>query len=267
MPLPNMSHPKSMKTSMSKRQFCYHSLVLLILMLCFNLGLWQLDRAEEKRLMLDQISAGEQNPLPFATFYQQYLDAAKEVQESSGNGFKYQHIQFSGRYHADKSFILDNRTYQGKAGYQLLTLFEVDHTEPVWLLVNRGWIAAPRLRSERPQFETPNETVTLQVQLNIPEITQSYPPETQQWPIRLQQLDWSQLDTLSQRALLPYEFRLVDNQQSGVQQAQPASPRLTPEKHQGYALQWFSLFGVLLLFWAGPYWLARLKQTLLSAKS
>lgn len=267
MPLSNNSLPKPMNTSMSKRQFCYHSLVLLILILCFNLGLWQLDRAEEKRLMLDQISVGEQNPLPFAIFYQQYLNTVKEEQERSKNDFKYQHIQLSGRYHADKSFILDNRTYQGKAGYQLLTLFKVEHTEPVWLLVNRGWIAAPRLRSERPQFETPNETVTLQVQLNIPTTAQSYPPETQQWPIRLQQLDWSQLDTLSRRALLPYEFRLVDNQQSGVQQAQPASPRLTPEKHQGYALQWFSLFGVLLLFWASPYWLPRLKQTLLSAKS
>jgi len=267
LPLSNSSLPKPIKASISKRQFCYHSLVLLVLTLCFNLGLWQLDRAEEKRLMLDQISVGEQNPLPFATFYQQYLDATNKVQKRSGNGFKYQHIQLSGRYHADKSFILDNRTYQGKVGYHLLTLFEAAHPEPVWLLINRGWIAAPRLRSERPQFATPSDTVTLQVQLNIPTITQSYPPETEQWPVRLQQLDWVQLDKLSQRALLPYEFRLVDNQQSGVQQAQPVFPRLTPEKHQGYALQWFSLFAVLLLFWASPCWLPRLKQILLSAKS
>lgn len=230
----------------------FHLLVLSIISLCITLGFWQLERSNEKARMLEQIRQGYQQPASA----QQMADAIE--QERVAN---YSHYYLRGRFHPEYSFILDNRTYQGRAGYHLLTLFELlpdtlatDQSQ--WILINRGWIAAPRLRSERPTYQTPQGIHQLQVQLVQPHPVDKTEQLDLKWPVRIQWLDLHQLSGLTEKSLLQYEFRLIDAHQPGVQIAQPAAPALLPAQHTGYAVQWFSLAGVLFMVW-GYYHLPR----------
>lgn len=54
-----------------------------------------------------------------------------------------------GRWLADKSILVDNRVHDGVAGYHVITPLRIEGAD-ICILVNRGWIAAPRLRSELP---------------------------------------------------------------------------------------------------------------------
>ena len=54
-----------------------------------------------------------------------------------------------GRWLADKSILVDNRVHGGVAGYHVITPLRIEGAD-ICILVNRGWIAAPRLRSEIP---------------------------------------------------------------------------------------------------------------------
>ena len=55
---------------------------------------------------------------------------------------------------ANSTIFLDNKMYRQRVGYQVLTALQLDGTQAV-VLVNRGWVAAPRLRSELPLVTTP----------------------------------------------------------------------------------------------------------------
>lgn len=58
-----------------------------------------------------------------------------------------------GRWRAEKTLYLDNKIYLSRPGYHVLTPLQLSGSEVV-VLVNRGWIAAPRLRSEVPSVPT-----------------------------------------------------------------------------------------------------------------
>lgn len=59
-----------------------------------------------------------------------------------------------GHWLAAKTLFLDNKIYRSQPGYHVLTPLQLSGSETV-ILVNRGWIAAPRLRSELPSIPTP----------------------------------------------------------------------------------------------------------------
>ena len=50
---------------------------------------------------------------------------------------------------ANKSILIDNKVHNGVAGYHVMTPLLIEGTR-IGILVNRGWIPAPRLRSELP---------------------------------------------------------------------------------------------------------------------
>ena len=58
-----------------------------------------------------------------------------------------------GHWLAGKTLFLDNKIYRSRPGYHVLTPLQLSGGETV-VLVNRGWIAAPRLRSELPSIPT-----------------------------------------------------------------------------------------------------------------
>lgn len=59
-----------------------------------------------------------------------------------------------GRWLADKTLFVDNKIHLGRAGYHVLTPLQLSGSATV-VLVNRGWIAAPRLRSDVPSVSSP----------------------------------------------------------------------------------------------------------------
>ncbi|MEC8428336.1 MAG: SURF1 family protein, partial [Pseudomonadota bacterium] len=109
---------------------------LLMLPLLLRLGFWQLERAEEKQQLNSVIA--QQHQLPPVTKINQHL----------GADLQYRKIQLQGYFDQQRYWLLDNKTRQGRVGYEVIVPF-VDSSGAT-ILINRGWLAAPPLRSEIP---------------------------------------------------------------------------------------------------------------------
>jgi surfeit locus 1 family protein len=202
--------------------------------LTLSLGFWQLDRAQEKAKMLEVQQ--ERSSQPSMILNLQKLE-------------NYSNYTFRGEYQS-QSYLLDNRTRGGKAGYELLTVLTVANGDSV--LVNRGWLPAPRYRTEIPEIEIPKGAVALNVYYYLaknetPVLKDDLGYQSIAWPKRVQSLDWEKIRRENQGSLVVGQFRLSDQQQPGAYLADWPSPSVTPSKHTGYAVQWFALSVALVL--------------------
>jgi surfeit locus 1 family protein len=134
---------------------CLVSSFFFILILgLLSLGVWQLNRADEKQslqMMIDQRSNLE--PLSLNMPFEEFAP--------------YQIVHATGQYRAKDSILLDNIVYQGKPGYYLITPFEIMASRAV-ILVNRGWLPQGKTRNDLPSFKTPEGLITIEGHLDHP---------------------------------------------------------------------------------------------------
>lgn len=206
---------------------------LVIATLLSGLGAWQISRAEEKaeRLAL------------FET------DKALPVEQVTPDLFR--KVVITGRFIQDRYFLLDNRTWQGKAGYEVLAVVQTPNRN---YLVNLGWTAANINRAVLPQIVLPDAPIQFEAHLDQPQnlllLGQDIWPAN--WPLRIQAQDIEKMQQQLGLNLSDWTLRPTSALQS---QAQPIwSPVvLPPERHLGYAVQWFGLavvwcIGSIVLF-------------------
>ncbi|WP_165857195.1 SURF1 family protein [Marinobacter sp. JSM 1782161] len=207
-------------------------LAILLLPLLIGLGTWQLGRAGEKKALLAswdrQLASG---------------DWPATLQAGLHTG---QPVVLTGRYRTGHDWLLDNRTRDGASGYEVLTLFKPDVGPPV--LVNRGWVLAPRRREERPAIETPAQTVTIRARVAdfpTPPVLGETRPENG-WPRRVQALHPETVRREASR-VIDRLVRLEDPNQPGAYRADFALDLMGPQTHYGYAVQWYSLATALVV--------------------
>jgi len=208
-------------------------LVLLLFPGLVALGFWQLARAEEKRELLAAHQARQQAAAVSIDELEQQPNPA------------YQRVQLQGFFDARHTLLLDNRTRAGKAGVEVLQPF-YDQASGLWLLLNRGWLPWPDRRTP-PAFATPDTPLRLQATIYVPlgeALHLQATAETASWPRLVTEVKpdalWQQLG----RGGLSYEVRL----QPGPASFQADWPvvAMSPDKHLGYAVQWFALAAALL---------------------
>jgi len=157
---------------------------------------------------------------------------------------RYLRVQLKGSFLNEYSILLDNKIKNGQVGYHLIT--PVALTDRQWLLVDRGFIPAGPKRADLPKIPSVLGEVTIEGYLDFsyrnPFI--SNPLETQkiQWPLRMQHLDLPLLGSLWHKEIFP--MLVIFNSK-----APSATYGMTPQKHLGYAVQWFALSLTLLLFY------------------
>lgn len=217
---------------------------LVALAVTTSLGVWQLGRAQLKRDMLAQQQAHREAA---ALGWDELRDAAARGTLASLHG---RAVRLSGRWEPQTTVLLDNRPRQGRAGYVAVTALRADHA-PVAVLVQRGWL--PRRVDDRtavPALATP-EDVEVVVEGRLA------PP-----PSRLFQLGPDSEGPIRQNieiavAASQWRLPLLD---ASIQQTGPLPERsaeglvlerdwpvvaVAPEKHLGYAVQWFALAGLI----------------------
>nr|WP_189662575.1 MULTISPECIES: SURF1 family protein [Pseudomonas] len=210
--------------------------VLALLPGLIALGCWQLGRADEKRALL-------------ATYAERSLDTPlSTAQLQQRDDAAYRRVHLYGRFDGEHSLLLDNRMRDGEAGVELLQPFH-DQASGLWLLVNRGWLPWPDRRVP-VHFATPAQPLAVDASVYVaPGSTfQLHPdPAGGQWPHLLTAIDAAQLWQQLGREGYAHELRLEPG---------PASYRLAwpvvalgPEKHLGYAVQWFALATALVLLY------------------
>lgn len=208
---------------------------LLLLALLLALGAWQLQRADEKSALLARQEARRQAP----------AQPVGELERSADPAF--QRVVLRGYFDAEHSLLLDNRSRAGRVGVELLQPF-YDQPSGLWLLLNRGWLPWPDRRTP-VAFSTPTGALQLQAWIYVAP-GQSFQLQAdapgKAWPQLLTRVDagalWRQLG----RAGWPYELRLLPG--PAAYQADWAVLAMGPEKHLGYAVQWFAL-AVALVCW------------------
>lgn len=111
-----------------------------------SIGNIQRSRAEQKQIAFDRMeSARHDTPIQLGA---SSVDAALLDQRP---------VVARGRWMADKSVLIDNKVHSGVAGYHVITPLRIEGAR-IGILVNRGWIAAPRLRSDLPGLPAVAET-------------------------------------------------------------------------------------------------------------
>jgi cytochrome oxidase assembly protein ShyY1 len=209
--------------------------VLLLLPLLLWLGFWQLERADEKRALLAAFEARRSaDPMPVSA-----LELAAEP--------AYTRVVLQGSFDAEHSLLLDNRTRAGVAGVELLQPF-YDQPSGLWLLVNRGWLPWPDRRTP-PQFTTPENTLKLSgwVYLQPGEGFLLKQTESSGWPKLVNSVDAPALWQVLGRGGAPFQVRLDPG--TAAYQVDWPIVAMDPQKHMGYAVQWFAMaLALLLLF-------------------
>lgn len=192
------------------------------------LGFWQLSRADEKRQLLATYEARREAAPVDLIALQAFTDVA------------YRRVRIEGVFDPDHSLMLDSRTRDGQVGIELLQPFH-DRISNRWVLVNRGWQAWPDRRLA-PQFSTPNSTIGLYAWVYQPTgkpFQLRAEPAASRWPRLINAVEPEKLWAQLERNGLAYELRLEPG--PAALQADWPVVSMGPDKHIGYAVQWFAL--------------------------
>jgi cytochrome oxidase assembly protein ShyY1 len=218
----------------------------MLMPVLLTLGFWQLDRAEEKR----QLQALFEQRVAAGPVLMSQLEQLPDLH--------YQAVRLRGEYINEIALLLDNRIYQGRFGYEIITPFQLADSDQI-VLINRGWIAGDRSRRTLPEIPAVAGELELLGQIYIPrrELMQLADHPQQGWPRVVQKLDVAALANELQQTLFPYSVRLSAGS-AGLLQANWMVVNQQPEKHVGYAVQWFAMAFTLVIiaflsntnFWA-----------------
>lgn len=215
-------------------QFDWRLLVFsgVFLPVLISLGVWQLNRAAEKQVLLDQWQQ-EAESLAWQDIVARDLTNGRPV-------------TLTGLY-GGRTWLLDNRTRDGVSGYEVLTEFRPLEGPPV--VINRGWVQAPRTRDQLPDVDTPEGVFTLEGRVSdypVPPVLMDQPAVDNQWPRRVQSLPEKaarqEIPELPGRIL-----RLSGERQPGAYRADWEPDLMGPQTHYGYATQWFALAAALTI--------------------
>jgi len=208
------------------------ALVALGLAVFVSLGYWQLGRAREKQALFDAFMQGSQDTV-----------------DATGLGFdelaRYQHIRLSGAYDATRQILLDNMpSVTGRPGYRVLTPFERADSRG-WVLVDRGWVPLGATREDLPDVTVSvreREVSGILDVLPIPgvRVGPAAAPGSAGWPRVL--LFPTEADVESALGV-DVESRIVlldAGAPEGFERKWRPALGFGPERHLGYAIQWFA---------------------------
>lgn len=200
-------------------------------------GVWQVGRAHYKASLQVQMANAAQEPA---------ISVAGAT--SNARALDFHKLTARGSWIADKTLFIDNKVSNGVIGYHVVTPLCIEASQSC-VLVNRGWIAAPALRSELPHVETPTVVVEVSGIARIPserflELS-TRTIEGRVW----QNLTVERFRAWSGLMLLPvvlYQDNAVD---AGLVPVTPAPEvsGLGADRHWGYAFMWFSLAVLTLI--------------------
>lgn len=198
-----------------------------------TLGTWQLGRADQKRALQAAFERG--------------AGTSVTLGRGTADGLpRYQHVTALGHYDASRQVLLDDMPSRtGLPGYRVLTPF-VREGAPRLLLVDRGWVPLGATRAVLPDVTAPTgerETGGRLDQLPVPGIrvgTAGTPGDTH-WPRVLLFPTRQDLEQVLGAPVEPRILLLDAARPDGYEREWHPALGFPPERHLGYAVQWFAL--------------------------
>jgi surfeit locus 1 family protein len=215
---------------------------VLLMILLLSLGNWQLGRSVEKQTLIqDRVAQSKASELVLNS-------KLVDVQQQ-----RFRPARVIGYFDQGRQWLLDNRVRNGQSGYHVFTVFNAIDGQGV--LVNRGWVATGDDRSSLPLLPVPTAKVELIGHLDRPEsvgLRMDQPEGLQNDQLTVMQ--YVDVAEIAQRLgidLLPYSLVLSEGQPGSLAFDWMPVEEITPEKHVGYAVQWFGLATALLIIYLG----------------
>ena len=211
------------------------SLIVATLALLISLGFWQLDRANEKRAIEDQIANANSFDVELVTSVEFLKDR------------EYYHVRLQGSYVGDKQFVYDNQIVDQVSGYYVLTPLVLKGDSKA-VLINRGFIPWNGRRDKLADIDIADKLTEVKVQISKPVKRMELEASelTGDFPVLIQALDLDEISTIASLDFASVIGLLSPESDNGfVRQWEPYTGSI--ERHIGYAIQWF-LMALVLAF-------------------
>ena len=228
------------------------ALATLVGMIVFvNLGLWQLDRGQEKTAIKEAYD--RRSIMPALDLAGLELSVANDV---------YRNAFVEGTYEFEKQILIDNIIINGRSGLNVITPLIINGSERR-ILVNRGWTPWSIDRTEYRSFENPQGTVVIRGLLKRP--SQEYFTLSKVEPKSSDRV-WQNLDLRLFSELFKTEIQPLVLLRSPLESDEKLV-RVLPEytdtwidRHKGYAFQWFAFAAIALLIFCYFHFFKREKK-------
>ena len=210
------------------------------------LGLWQLDRAGEKERRSGTFAA-RTSDAPIL------LNERLSVMPSEFDPewWRYRRVEVSGVALGAYQYLLDNRTRKGVAGYHVYVPMLVTGLERL-VLVNRGWVKTGPSREHRPDVSLGPLEFVISGVVDYPRqplLLGDDGYSQSSWPKVVQRIDPDKAARDLDRRVLPFVVLMDETHPHGFVREWTPILGIGPERHRGYAFQWFTLAAAVAVVW------------------
>ena len=234
-----------MLAALRRPKWLIAGLVILALAALFiRLGIWQLDRFEERRL---------QNATGQSRFEAEPVDLKSLLAESQDlETIRYRRVVLRGTWDLSEEVLIRSQVHLGMAGFHVVTPLVID--DDLAVLVNRGWVP---LNMDQPPVSAEPDRGEVEVEGWV-QLTQTRPALGPEDPpgerTVLSRIDIGRIVEQTQHGLAP--VYVVELGERGGDLPVPVQPPDFTDQgpHLGYAFQWFG-FAVIVV--VGFYFLLR----------
>ena len=215
--------------------------MLVVAAIGIALGEWQMRRAAEKEAIEQRISEREKAPAL-------RLEGVS-ASPADTDALEFRQVAVRGEFVPGWTIYLDNRPYQGKPGFHVITPLKIEGSDR-HILVARGWVARDVAdRSRIPEIATPAGVVEVRgtVRRHAGRLLQLGQPAPLKPGAIVQNLDPAQLAQASGLGFEPFIVEQAGGAKDGLVRDWPR-PSVGMDRHFGYAFQWYALAATAFLF-------------------
>lgn len=226
---------------------------ILVATIGVSLGQWQTRRGDEKEVLQARLAARQCAPVLMLNDTVQ-LDVAQ---------VEFRRVKLRGRFLPDWVMYLENRPYHGVSGFYVLMPFTISGS-PSTVMIERGW--SPRDAADRarvPVVPTPTGEIEVEgiIRRDAGHLLQLGAAEApRQGGVILQNLDLDAFAEASSLLLVPFVIEQSGNVPDGLIRDWPM-PSSGIERHRGYAVQWYALALMAVIFFVVTGYRSGKKQT------
>ncbi|MDT8409058.1 MAG: SURF1 family protein [Wenzhouxiangellaceae bacterium] len=221
---------------MSARTLIPHLAALAAVAGFIALMLWQFDRAEQKRRVLDNWNREQAIA----------LDDIEQVPELP------QPVFGLGFFEPERQILLDNKIRDGRSGVHVLTPWHTSDNRI--FLVNRGWAHWPSRDRGLPDPDAPEDRLEIRGMLNEPpgvglELGDSIKLDSRQWPQLMTYFNHQRLTAAFGPKLQRQIIQLDPSHPAHLTGDEWKVVTFGPDRHTGYAFTWGTIALVVAGIW------------------
>lgn len=215
----------------------YFFILCVCLFIVLNiLGIWQLHRYDYKKYLLKIYKERMQLPLKMFSYVLQ-----------NDHDLAFLQVKVRGKFINDKTILIQNKIKNHELGYEIMTPIQIPNEDRL-LLVDRGWVKMQRA-GEIPKIALGKPEANIRGYIKYLNEYQFILGKNilnrNQFPLIVQKINFAEFASIYHQNFFPFIVRL---QMTGAEESWTNEIGLiTPARHLGYAIQWFSLSVVLLI--------------------